>query len=230
MRWCGPFTHDVPELRPPDLFGGDVTIHGGGTTLSYLLLPVIPEERLAQQPVVHGFGIGPVYSPGMTSDHVDLILEQWTKERPDLDPFPMGVVARLLRVSLLVERQVGEVFSKFGLNQSGFTVLAALRRSGEPFRLSPTQLHNALLVSSGAMTNRIDRLEARGWVERVTDPNDRRGVLVQLTEQGHEVVDEAVEALIEAEVEILKTLTRTEQTELARLLRKLSAALESDKP
>ena len=134
----------------------------------------------------------------------------------------MGVIARLFRLTRILEREIDEVFSEFGLIQSGFTVLAALRRAGPPHRLSPSKLHGSLLVSSGAMTNRIDRLEARGLVERVTHPNDRRGVLVALTDEGRTLVDEAVEAVIAAEVIMLRTLTSDEQITLTALLRKLS--------
>ena len=158
----------------------------------------------------------------MERDHVDLILEQWSGQRPDLDPSPMGVIARLFRLTRVLERKIDEVFSEFGLIQSGFTVLAALRRAGPPHQLSPSKLHDSLLVSSGAMTNRIDRLEARGLVERVTHPNDRRSVLVALTDEGRTLVDEAVEAVITAEVIMLRTLTSDEQITLTALLRKLS--------
>jgi DNA-binding MarR family transcriptional regulator len=157
----------------------------------------------------------------MERDYVDTILDQWGQERPDLDVTPMGVIGRISRLSRVLERSIEEVFASYNLSRGGFDVLAALRRSGPPYRLSPTDLYNSLLISSGAMTNRVDRLEASQLVSRVPDPNDRRGVLVVLTSKGKNLVDKVTTAHSENELRLLKELTVKERQALARLLRKL---------
>src|SRR5437773_10256855 len=110
-------------------------------------------------------------------DQVSHILEQWKQVRPDLDVSPMGVIGRLLRLARVLERGLEATFASFGLSRWSFDVLATLRRSGPPYRLSPTQLFQAMMVTSGTMTNRIDRLEQEGLVARFDDPDDRRGIL-----------------------------------------------------
>lgn len=157
----------------------------------------------------------------MQRDYVDSILEQWAVERPDLDVSAMGVIARLSRLSRLLERRIDLVFASYGLSRSGFDVLAALRRAGTPHRLSPSDLYNSLLISSGAMTNRVDRLEELALVSRVPDPNDRRGVLVALTRKGKNLVDKVIEAHVENEEALLSHLSSPERERLATLLRKL---------
>ncbi|HET7518828.1 MAG TPA: MarR family transcriptional regulator, partial [Actinomycetes bacterium] len=122
-------------------------------------------------------------------DHVDHILEQWAQQRPDLDVSPMGIIGRMSRLSRFLERSIATVLGKYGLNEPQFAVLAALRRAGPPHCLSPTDLYNGLLVSSGAMTNRLDRLAAAGLVERVPDPGDGRSLLVALTGKGQQVIN-----------------------------------------
>ncbi len=161
-------------------------------------------------------------------DHVDHILEQWARERPDLDVSPMAVIARISRVSRFLERRIGEVLRRYGINESQFGVLAALRRAGPPFCLSPTALYNSLLISSGAMTNRLERLTAAGLVQRIPDPGDRRSVLVALTPRGLELVDEVVAAHVENEHRLLASLTEQERLALAKLLRKLLAEFEDE--
>lgn len=157
----------------------------------------------------------------MTEDYVDQILQQWQNERPDLDVSPMGVIGRLSRLTRHLEKSIDETFQRHGLGVGGFDVLAALRRSGKPYRLSPTELYNSLLISSGAMTNRIDRLEELSLVERAPDPNDRRGVSVALTPKGKKTIDTAVTDHIKKEHDLLSRLTPREQKQLADLLRKL---------
>jgi DNA-binding MarR family transcriptional regulator len=129
---------------------------------------------------------------GSRQDHVDHILDQWSLQRPDLDVSPMGIIGRISRLSRFLEHSIAEVLARQGLNEPQFAVLAALRRAGPPHCLSPTDLYNSLLVSSGAMTNRLRRLEAAGLVKRVSDPGDGRSLLVALTSKGHKVIDEAV--------------------------------------
>ncbi|MBP2302097.1 MarR family transcriptional regulator [Azospirillum picis] len=160
-------------------------------------------------------------------DRADRALEQWRRERPDLDVRPMAVIGRLTEAALLVSRdRLAPVFARFGLQQGEFDVLATLRRSGSPYALTPTALYEATMVSSGAMTNRLDRLERAGLIRREPHPGDRRGVTVHLTDQGRAVIDEAVTAHVENEHAILSALTEGERDALAALLAKLIAGLE----
>ncbi len=162
----------------------------------------------------------------MTSDPVDKILVQWQRERPDLDTSPMGVVGRIGRLSKHLERSIQKTFSEFGLNVGEFDVLATLRRSGHPYQLSPTDLFNALMVSSGTMTHRIDQLEHAGLVTRIPDPGDRRGLLIALTDNGLQLINDAVEAHVANEHHILSGLEESERQVLMALLRKLLLTFE----
>lgn len=166
----------------------------------------------------------------MTQDYVDQILQQWQQERPDLDVSPMGVIGRLSRLTRHLERSIDETFQRHGLGVGGFDVLAALRRSGKPYRLSPTELYNSLLISSGAMTNRIDRLEELGLVERAPDSHDRRSVSVALTATGKKTIDTAVSDHVEKEHALLSGLDPKEQKKLAELLRKLLLQFDPTRP
>jgi DNA-binding MarR family transcriptional regulator len=162
----------------------------------------------------------------MKSDPVDKILAQWQRERPDLDVSPMGIIGRVGRLSKHLERSLQETFSEFGLTVAEFDVLAALRRSGQPYRLSPTELFNTLMVASGTMTHRIDRLEQTDLVKRIPDMNDRRGLLIELTDKGFNLIERAVEAHVMNEHRILSVLEQSERQDLAQLLRKLLVAFE----
>lgn len=162
----------------------------------------------------------------MARDYLDSILEQWALERPDLDVSPMGVIGRISRLSRVLEQTIDQVFHTYELSRGGFDVLAALRRSGSPYHLTPTELYNSLLISSGATTNRVDRLEERGLVARVPDPTDRRGVLVALTPAGKRLVDRVIEAHLENEHRLLEHLNATERKQLGQLLRKLLINLD----
>ncbi len=162
----------------------------------------------------------------MESDAVDKILAQWQRERPDLDVSPMGIVGRIGRLAKHLERAIQETFSEFGLTIGEFDVLAALRRSGHPYQLSPTELFNALMVSSGTMTHRIDLLEQAGLVKRNPDPNDRRGTLIELTDKGFDMIEKAVEAHVVNEHGALSALEGSERKALAQLLRKLLVSFE----
>jgi DNA-binding MarR family transcriptional regulator len=162
----------------------------------------------------------------MPNDRVDLILEQWRRERPELDTSTMGVIGRVNRLSTLFGQAHTEVFARFGLDRGEFDVLATLRRSGAPFRLSPTQLFRSLMMSSGGMTSRIDRLERAGLVRRVPDPRDRRSVRVELTEHGLKTVDDAVAAHVENQHRLLASVPPEDRERLAGLMRALLLALE----
>jgi len=162
----------------------------------------------------------------MNADPVDQILRQWQRERPDLDASPMGVMGRIARLAKYLDRSIQETVSEFGLNPGEFDVLATLRRSGKPYQLSPTDLFNALMVSSGTMTHRVDRLEQAELVRRIPDPSDRRGMLIQLTNQGFKVIENAVEAHVANGHRLLIVLEEAERELLAQLLHKLLISLE----
>jgi DNA-binding MarR family transcriptional regulator len=164
----------------------------------------------------------------MQEDQVDKIIEQWHRERADLDVSPMGIIGRVSRISRRLEQRLQDVFSEYHLNAGEFDVLATLRRNGPPFCLTPTELFQSLMVTSGTMTNRIDQLEKKGLVERQRDPDDRRGVLVVLTQSGRELVDRALKDHVANEKQLLSTLANEEQQELVVLLRKLLLSLESE--
>jgi len=155
-------------------------------------------------------------------DEVDRIVRAWSAERPDLDFAPLQVLSRVGRLSRHLDRARRAAFAASALESWEFDVLSALRRAGAPYRLSPKDLLRQTLVSSGTMTNRIDRLLARGLVERRTDPRDGRGVLVELTERGLERADAAISELLAAEADLLRGLSDDDQHRLAGLLRRLS--------
>ena len=163
----------------------------------------------------------------MVSDAVDQILAQWHKERPDLDVSPMGTIGRTTRLASHLKKAIGKTFVKFGLNPGEFDVLATLRRAGHPYQLSPTELFKSMMVSSGTMTHRIDRLEKAELVLRVPDPSDRRGTLIQLTDKGFSLIEAAVEAHVANEHRILSALEKSELEDLSQLLRKLLVSLEN---
>jgi DNA-binding MarR family transcriptional regulator len=157
----------------------------------------------------------------MTSDAIDGLVGQWNLERPDLDVSPTHVLQRITRLYLLQSASFAEVFGRFRMTFGEYEVLAALTRSGPPYRLKPGELVGALVLSSGAVTNRIDRVEAAGLVKRLPDPDDRRGTLVALTVKGRTVVDEAVRAHLANEERLLGALSSADRAQLTRLLRKL---------
>ena len=160
------------------------------------------------------------------NDPVDKILVQWAKERPDLDVSPMGLIGRTTRLANYLRKAIGTVFAEFGLQSGEFDVLATLRRSGAPYQLTPTELFKSMMVSSGTMTNRIDRLEAAGLVERIPDERDRRGTLIHLTDKGLTLIDDAVTAHVANEHRILEVLTSAEKEKLSALLSKLLLPFE----
>ena len=157
-----------------------------------------------------------------TSDEVDRIVDAWAHERPDLDFSPLQVLSRVGRLARHLDRARRTAFSASELESWEFDVLSALRRAGDPYQLSPKSLLQQTLVSSGTMTNRIDRLVERGLVERRTDPNDGRGILVVMTRRGQERADRAISELLVGETALLDALSPADQERLAGLLRKLS--------
>lgn len=144
--------------------------------------------------------------PARQHDAVDVILDQWRRERPDLDPAPMGPIGRLKRCAALLEGRLEAGFASYDLSVWEFDMLAALRRSGSPYRLSPTELFSTLMVSSGTMTHRLKRLETRGWIERLANEEDARSMLVQLTRKGLALINRAVESHLDNERRLLAAL------------------------
>lgn len=163
-------------------------------------------------------------------DAVDAVLAQWRRERPDLDVSPMGTIGRLNRCSALLGRLLDETFARFDLTRWEFDVLATLRRSGAPYRLAPTALFSSLMVTSGTMTHRLQRLQAQGWIKRVPNPDDARSMFVQLTPSGLALVNRAVEAHVENEHRILAPLKAAQRAALEEALAQLLAVLEPGEP
>jgi DNA-binding MarR family transcriptional regulator len=159
-------------------------------------------------------------------DHVDLIVEQWRLERPDLDPSPIGVIGRISRLARELELRLEPTYRDCGLEPGWYDVLATLRRQGEPYRLHPTDFTDALMITSSGATKRLDRLERAGLIAREPDPADRRSTLIALTPAGRELVDEATGAHLTNEQQILDALSETDQRRLADLLRKLTLSLK----
>ncbi|SRR6266540_4348996 len=163
-------------------------------------------------------------------DHVDRVRTQWSRERPDLDTQPIAVIARLGRAAHYVDQALSELFARYGLSRADWDVLASLRREGPPFSLSPTALYRGLMRTSGAMSQRLARLERDGLIARTLDPADRRGVVVTLTKQGCKLVDEISAEHLANERRLLAPLSKKEQAALAGLLRKLLVAYEAQPP
>jgi DNA-binding MarR family transcriptional regulator len=158
-------------------------------------------------------------SQSLERDEVDRLIAAWKRERPDLDLSPLAVLSRITRIARHLDIARRDAFAD--LENWGFDVLAALRRAGEPHQLSPGQLMQETLVTSGTMTNRLDRLEELQLITREPDPNDGRGSLVTLTRAGMRAVDSAMEDLLENERELLQNLSVKEREVLADLLSKL---------
>jgi DNA-binding MarR family transcriptional regulator len=157
----------------------------------------------------------------MSKDAVDDILEQWAEERPELDPASLGVVVRVMSLYRAFHRQATAALKPLGLELFEYDVLSALRRQGTPFQLSATALARETGLSTGAMTNRIDKLEARGLVVRKPGEKDRRSVVVSLSREGRRLIDSAIRLRLEAADASLQGITKTERRELADLLRKV---------
>lgn len=151
-------------------------------------------------------------------DHVTRILAQWQAERPDLDVRPMGVIGRLKRVQDHLSRGHDRVFAEFGLNAAGFDVLATLRRSGAPYALSPSALIGSTMVTSGTMTNRLDRLQQAGWITRQRSAADGRSMVVALTPAGLDLIDRAVTAHVANQHQLTEGLSPEDLQALDRVL------------
>ena len=154
------------------------------------------------------------------------LVEQWTRERPDLDPSPLQVSARLMRVAHLLDTALRPPFAAVGLGNGDFDVLTALRRAGAPYALRPVELSHQMLVTTGAVTKRVDRLAAQGYVDREATADDGRGKLVRLTPAGLELVDRMIAEHLATLDSLLGTLDPTERETLAELLSRLAVSLE----
>ncbi|MFC0624126.1 MarR family winged helix-turn-helix transcriptional regulator [Kribbella deserti] len=164
------------------------------------------------------------------ADHVDRILEQWHIQRPDIDASPMAVIGRLSRLSLLVDGELRRTFALHDLDRPSFDVLATLRRSNSEHSLTPAELMRSSMVTSGAITQRLDRLEARGLVSRAPSPTDGRGVVVTLTEAGLALIDKALPDHVATEHRLLAALSTEERDALAGTLRTLLESLGDNRP
>ncbi|WP_105975254.1 MarR family winged helix-turn-helix transcriptional regulator [Streptomyces geranii] len=164
--------------------------------------------------------------PPQRTDPVDAIIDQWAAVRPDLDTAAMEVFGRIYRLARAMGDRTEKAYARFGIGRGEFDVLATLRRAGEPYTLSPRQLSSTLMLTTGGMTGRLDKLERAGLVRRSPDPHDRRGLQVTLTEEGLTRVDEAVGVGLAAQTEALAALDTEKADQLAGLLRELLTAAE----
>ena len=162
------------------------------------------------------------------SDSIELLLSQWKTELPDLDNWPFAIFGRIWRLSAQLMSMVEDWLTPLGLTFETFSVIVTLRRIGAPYELNPTTLYRESLLSSGAMTNRIDRAEEAGLVKRIADPNDRRGTLVRLTPKGMIVADQAIRAHFSSLAHVFSELDRDDRKQLAALLSKLLSSIERD--
>ena len=153
----------------------------------------------------------------MNTDAVDKILAQWKRERPDLDASPMAVIGRLSRLAQHIDHAIQTELAPLGITPGEFDVMATLRRAGAPFQLNPTMLYQELMLSSGAMTNRLDHLEKAGYIKRLPDPQDRRGTLARLTDKGVRFIDQAVVVHLRNEQLLIADLSVEERKQLTRI-------------
>ena len=161
-----------------------------------------------------------------TTDAVDAIVEQWRRERPDLDPTAKEITGRIIRLGGLFQQAYRAAFAPLGINDGDYGVLATLRRAGAPFELTPTELARHRMMTSGGMTAAIDRVERKGLAARVPNPADRRGSLVRLTDEGRRVVDDAMARHVDVEHRLVAALSPEDHDRLAALLRALLIDLE----
>ena len=180
-----------------------------------------------QRPARKQAGLAPVAAAApATADSIDGLLAEWRRERPDLDPSPFGIYGRIWRLSTTLLGDAEQWLKPIGLTFESFSLIVTLRRSGPPYELNPTALYRESLLSTGAITNRIDRVEREGLVKRLPDPNDRRGTIVRLTAKGRSLADRSIKLHFEALTETLSALNRAERDQLAALLSKLLLSAE----
>ncbi|MCL1057230.1 MarR family transcriptional regulator [Shewanella gelidimarina] len=159
-------------------------------------------------------------------EDIDKVVAQWGEQKPHLDTVPMAIFGRIMRLQKHIEAEVAACHKHYGLTMGEFDVLATLRRAGEPFNLTPSALLSSMMLTSGAMTNRLDKLESKGFIERVHSTEDRRSVSVGLTEKGFATIDDAIEAHVRVQHKLVQQLSDTEKPELNQLLKTWLAAFE----
>ncbi len=157
---------------------------------------------------------------------MDTIVEEWKRERPDLDPSAKEVTGRIVRLASRFQQAYSDTFQPLGLNDGDYGVLAPLRRAGEPYELTPTELARHRMMTSGGMTAALDRLERKGFIDRLPNPADRRGSIVRLTDTGRTIIDEAMSQHVQTEERLTAVLDGDERRQLSALLRKLLGAIE----
>ncbi|MGH1439025.1 MAG: MarR family winged helix-turn-helix transcriptional regulator [Cellvibrionaceae bacterium] len=162
----------------------------------------------------------------MKNDQVDRILQQWERERSDLDTSPMAITGRIMRISICFKEAMENTFRPFGLNFAGFDLLATLLRSGSPYTLSPGELLQSTMVTSGTLTNRIDRLEKVGLVSRTQNLEDKRSYMIGLTDRGYNLINEVLEAHVKTLHEITESISARDRATLSELLQKITASFE----
>ncbi|MGH3392705.1 MAG: MarR family winged helix-turn-helix transcriptional regulator [Actinomadura sp.] len=160
-------------------------------------------------------------------DTVEKVLEEWRRERPDLDPSPIGVFGRVRRVAEMSRHELEAYLAPHGLTPKSFDVLANLRRGGHPYRKTPSELAESSLLSSGAMTGRLDSLEAQGWIRRTPHPTDRRVMYAELTPEGVALIDEVMALHLANEDSLLDDLSKEQREQIAAALATMEAALHS---
>ena len=160
-------------------------------------------------------------------DQIDQIIKQWKAERPELDTEPMAIIGRLQRTARHLSIGMAKTFEKFELNGASFDVLATLRRSGPPFAMTPTDLMQSMMITSGTMTNRIDQLEKRQLVERLSNPQDGRGSLIKLTTQGYQLIDDAIGQHVKTQTLLLDGLNDRQKKQLNQLLQDFLSSFET---
>lgn len=165
-------------------------------------------------------------SPRGERDRLDEMLDEWRRERPEIDASGMALVPRVMRLAYFYDRAMQTASRQFGLKPGWLDVLSSLRRTGAPHRMPATELARSVLLSSGGMTSRIDRMEEAGLVRRLPDPSDRRGVLVELTDKGHDVIDRAIDAHLELYARLTSVLGSAERNTFIDLMRKQTVAFE----
>jgi DNA-binding MarR family transcriptional regulator len=164
----------------------------------------------------------------MAADSVDVVISQWRRERPDLDPSSKEVTGRIMRLASRFGAAYSRVFAELGLPEGAYGTLVALRRAGPPYELTPSELARSRMMTSGGMTAALDRLERAGLLSRSPNPSDRRGTLIKLTDRGRTLVDRAMEAHAQAEHELLAALGERERRRLGELLRTLLISVEGE--
>ncbi|MEZ8743892.1 MarR family transcriptional regulator [Vibrio sp. SNU_ST1] len=159
-------------------------------------------------------------------DAIDRVVEQWAKEKPELETEPMAMMGRIMRIAKYMETQVAELHKNYDMKLGEFDVLATLRRSGKPYQLTPSELIGSMMLTSGAMTNRLDKLEAKGLISREHSKEDRRSVSVQLTKDGLILIDQMMTEHVEMQKKLVKSLSASQKKNTNQLLKAWLSAYE----